>query len=293
MSAPHVPLPDRLRQSGPVVTIELRPPRSDLSYADSVEIWIDMYHSLQRLAREDRYVFLTDNAVGASEEESLNHLSVNLADDVHPGRIVPFLTCKHALEYCLLFARRAASHGFEALTVVGGDDTGGPPRCVPHSKELRRRIRREAPGLALGGWANPHRDAEEQAGFIAADDFEADFYLTQVVSHHSLKGVEALLEESEKRGMDAPGVFGVFFYRSANPKTLETLGRFFPVPAAELTREFERGDSAEEICARSIVALRRAGAKNVYLSNLGFRRVEGRYRRIMDAVRKLDEGPSE
>jgi hypothetical protein len=282
------PLVDRLRDPEPVVTIELRPPRSGLSYADSMDVWIDMYHSLQRLAREDLHVFLTDNAVGASEEESLSHLAANLADDVHPGRIVPFLTCKHALEYCLMFARRTASHGFQALTVLGGDDTVGPPRCVPHSQDLRHLIRKEAPGLALGGWANPHRDAAEQAGYIATDDFEADFYLTQVVSHHSAAGVEALLEESGRRGLDAPGVFGVFYYRSANPKTLETLGEFFPVPAEELTREFESGAGPDEICARSIVALRRAGAKNIYLSNLGFRRVEERYRRIMNAVREME-----
>ena len=28
-----------------------------------------------------------------------------------------------------------------------------------------------------------------------------------------------------------PGIFGVFYYRSANPKTLEMLKQFLPVPA--------------------------------------------------------------
>ena len=35
-----------------------------------------------------------------------------------------------------------------------------------------------------------------------------------------------------------PGLFGVFFYRSANARTLEALTSFLPVPAHELTREF-------------------------------------------------------
>ena len=55
---------------------------------------------------------------------------------------------------------------------------------------------------------------------------------------------------------------------------------FFPVPAEEITREFERGDSAEEICARSIRALREMGVKRVYVSNLGYGRAASRMRRI-------------
>ena len=42
--------------------------------------------------------------------------------------------------------------------------------------------------------------------------------------------------------MALPGVFGVFFYRSANPRTLEALKGFLPVPAEGLTREFASGD---------------------------------------------------
>ncbi len=278
----------RLRKPGPMVTIELRPPRSGLSFADSMDVWIDMYHALQRLARDDRFLFLTDNAVGAEEEESLSHLAANLATDVEPSRIIPFLTCKHELEYCLMFAKRAASRGFDALTVLGGDHTAGPSRCVPHAYELRRIIRERVPALTLGGWANPHRDPDEQVGFLARDDFTADFYLTQIVSHHSLDRVEAFLGAVADAEIDAPGVFGVFYYRSANPRTLATLGRFFPVPAEEITREFASGASAEEICARSIVRLREAGAEKIYLSNLGFRDVERRFRSIMAAVDELE-----
>jgi hypothetical protein len=274
----------RLREDRPLAAVELRPPRIGLSRAETMEVWIDMYHSIQRLGRRDTVIFLTDNAVGLSEEENLGHLTANLAGDVDPSRIVPFLTSKHSVEYCLLHAARTASHGFEALTVLGGDHTAGPPRCVPHARELRALIRKRVPGLDLGGWANPHRDAAEQVDFLLDDRFEAEFYLTQVVSHHSIGAVERFLTEARRRQVPYPGVFGVFLYRSANPATLAKLADFFPVPATQLTREFEAGMTPEEICAKTVRALRDVGADKVYLSNLGFQQVETRYRKIMERV---------
>ena len=84
--------------------------------------------------------------------------------------------------------------------------------------------------------------------------------------------------------MEVPGIFGVFLYRSANPTTLEKLGEFFPVPAQELTSEFEAGATAEEVCARTIRALRDAGAEKVFVSNLGWRGAADRLDRILDRV---------
>ena len=279
---------ERLRAPGPLVTVELRPPSARLAGPESMDAWIDLHHAIERVVRDDTFVFLTDRAVGSAEEENLEHTAAALIGEVDPARVVPFLTCKHTLEYCLLYAERAAARGLEALTVLGGDTSVGPPRCVPHAYQLRQRIRRRVPGLVLGGWANPHRDAAEQVGYLTRGDFTADFYLTQVVSHHSLDAVEAFLEEAERQGVDVPGVFGVFYYRSANPETLARLGEFFPVPADGVTREFEAGATPEEICARSIRALRDAGAEKVYVSNLGGRRAAARYRRILEAV---EEGP--
>jgi len=274
----------RLREDRPLATVELRPPRTGLSSADTMEHWIDMYHSIQRLTRHDTIIFLTDNAVGLSEEENLGHLTANLAGDVDTSRIIPFLTSKHSIEYCLMHASRAASHRFGALTVLGGDHTAGPPRCVPHARELRALIRQRVPSLDLGGWANPHRPAAEQVDYLLDERFEAEFYLTQVVSHHSIRAVEQFLKEARRRGVPHPGVFGVFLYRSANPSTLTRLADFFPVPAAELTREFEAGLTPEEICAKTVRALREVGADKVYLSNLGFEQVDARYRRIMNLL---------
>ena len=269
-------LVDRLRREGPLVTVELRPPRSGLSAAEGMDSWIDLNHSIRNLALKDVFVFLTDDAVGSQEEENLGHLAANVGSDVPLSRLVPFLTCKHTMEYCLLYADRAHSLGFKALTVVGGDTSVGPARCVPHSNMLRQRIRERQPGLSLGGWANPHRDVRKQVEYLGAADFSADFYLTQVVSHHSVDRVEAFLEECDRKGVSTPGIFGVFYYWSAHPGTLGRLGKFFPVPADELTREFDMGVSPEEVLARTLDALRAVGADKVYVSNLGQRRVQQR-----------------
>jgi 5,10-methylenetetrahydrofolate reductase len=284
VSTPDSSVLQRLREDRPLAAVELRPPRTGLSSAESMEIWIDMYHSIRRLARRDTVIFLTDNAVGLSEEENLAHLTANLAGDVDPRKIVPFLTSKHSIEYCLMHASRTASSGFEALTVLGGDHTAGPPRCVPHARELRALIRRRVPRLNLGGWANPLRSTEEQLNYLMDERFEADFFLTQIVSHHSVQEVERFVTESRRRGVPYPGVFGVFLYRSANPATLERLSEFFPVPAAELTREFAAGMTPEEICAQTVRTLRDVGADKVYLSNLGFQQVEARYKKILELL---------
>ena len=273
-------LVDRLRRPGPLITVELRPPRSGLSSVEGMDSWIDLNHSIRNLALKDIFVFLTDDAVGSREEENLGHLAANVGSDVPLSRLVPFLTCKHTIEHCLLYADRAQSLGFEALTVVGGD-ISGPPRCVAHAYMLRQRIRERQPGLSLGGWANPHRDVQKQVEYLGSDDFSADFYLTQVVSHHSADRVEAFLEECDRRGVSHPGIFGVFYYWSAHPGTLGRLGEFFPVPADELTREFDAGASPEELLGKTLDALRAAGAEKVYISNLGHRRVQDRLAKVM------------
>ncbi len=274
-------LVDRLGRPGPLVTVELRPPRSGLSAAEGMDTWIDLNHSIRNLALRDIFVFLTDDAVGSREEENIGHLAANVGSDVPLSRLVPFLTCKHTIEHCLMYADRAQSLGFEALTVVGGDTSVGPPRCVPHSYMLRQRIRDRQPGLSLGGWANPHRDVKKQVDYLDSENFSADFYLTQVVSHHSADRVEAFLEECDRRGVKTPGIFGVFYYWSAQPGTLARLGEFFPVPAEELVREFEGGATPEEVLGRSLEALRAAGADRVYVSNMGQRRVQDRLAKVM------------
>jgi hypothetical protein len=283
----YATIAERLRDDRPLVAVELRPPKTELRAAQSMDAWIDMYHSVRRLARHDTAVFLTDNAVGESEEENLRHLVTNLAGDVTPWKLVPFLTCKHTLDYCLMYADRAVSHGFPALTVLGGDKALGPPRCLEFAYLLRQRIRSRHETLELGGWANPLRSASEQVDFLLAPSFTGDFFLTQIVSHHQLPQIERFANELRRRHVPWPGVFGVFLYRSANPRTLDRLRQFFPVPVEGVAQDFEAGLTPEEICARTISALRALGVDKVYVSNLGYRKPEERYRRVLEAVSDL------
>jgi 5,10-methylenetetrahydrofolate reductase len=257
-----------LRSGQPVYSAELRPPRAELEGADGMNAWIDTYHAIRRLTKKDTYVFLTDSAVGAAEEDNLRHLTTNLGRDVPRTRIVPFMTTKHPLDYCLAYAERARQSGFPALVVLGGDKSVGTPRCVPHAWQLRQIIREQNPALTLGGWANPHDDASRQLDFVMAPHFTAEFFLTQVVSHHDAAALTRFLEVARDRGLTLPGVFGVFYYRSASPKTLQILKSFLPVPVDALTREFEQGASPEEICARTLRCLAELGARHFYISNL-------------------------
>lgn len=263
---------ERLQTDPSVIAAELRPPRAELETAASMDAWIDTYHAVRSLTRDGTPVFLTDSAVGLKEEDNLRHLVSNLGSEVSRRTVVPFLTCKHPLEYCLAYADRAVQHGFQALVILGGDKSVGPPRCVEHAWQLRKEIRTHQPDLALGGWANPHADIERQVGHLLDERATAEFYLTQIVSHHSRDRVSRLVDETGRRGLAIPGVFGVFYYRSANARTLRALGSFLPVPAERLIAEFAAGATADEICARTIRELREAGARHFYISNLPLQR---------------------
>jgi hypothetical protein len=270
-----------LGSGSPVVGAELRPPRAELAAGEGMDAWIDTYHAVRGLARQGRYVFLTDSAVGTAEEDNLRHLLANMGGDVPRESIVPFLTTKHSLEYCLSYAERAHQSGFPALVILGGDQTVGTPRCVDHAWRLRQLIRDRNRSLALGGWANPHGDAERQVAYLSDPNFNAEFFLTQIVSHHRMAAVERFLDVVTRQGVGLPGIFGAFFYRSANLKTLNALSGFLPVPVDEITREFAAGATAEEICARTIRALAAAGARHFYVSNLPLARAQPVLQRIL------------
>ena len=265
----------------PFLSAELRPPRAELDAAAGMDAWIDTYHAVRGLVRTGTPVFLTDSAVGAREENNLRHLVNNLGTDVPRDRVVPFLTSKHSLDYCLSFAARAWQEHFPVLVVLGGDRTVGPPRCVEHAWQLREAIKQHVPELTLGGWANPHANPVAQAGYLTDDRFSGEFFLTQVISHHERAAVDAFMNETARRGVTKPGVFGVFYYRTANPKTFALLQQFLPAPAEALMKEFVAGATAEEICARTVRALRAAGVRHFYFSNLPIRRAPATLAKIL------------
>jgi hypothetical protein len=145
-------------------------------------------------------------------------------------------------------------------------------------------LRERDNALALGGWANPHGDPERQLDYLTAPDFNAEFYLTQVVSHHHAAQVERFVRTAERRGLQVPGLFGVFYYRSANRRTLDALKGFLPVPIAELTAEFGAGATPEDVCARTIRALIDVGARHFYISNLPVLRAQHVLGEILEKV---------
>jgi 5,10-methylenetetrahydrofolate reductase len=266
----------------PVVTVELRPPRAELRADEGIDAWIDTYHAITSLARQNVHVMITDSAVGAQEENNLRHLVTNLGPELARSHVVPFLTSKHSVDFCLGYADQAVHHRFPSLVILGGDQHVGRPRCVAHAWELRQMIRRRHPDLELGGWANPMASAATQVDFLLDSHANADFYLTQIVSHHQTAQIAAFMDERRRRHLEMPGVFGVFYYRSANPATLEMLRQFLPVPVEELTAEFESGATPVEVCARTIRTLLELGARHFYVSNLPLRRTAQALTAILD-----------
>src|SRR5437588_4009679 len=199
-----------LKSGATVIGAELRPPRAELAAGEWMDAWIYTYHAVRRLTRQGTFVFLTDSAVGEQEEDNLRHLIINLGGDVPRERVVPILTSKHSVEYCLSYAERASQSGFKALLVLGGDKQVGVPRCVEHAWQLRKMLRPRHQAIALGGWANPNDDAARQVDFLSAPDFSAEFFLTQIVSHHNVTPVARFIETAERRGLDLPGAFRAF-----------------------------------------------------------------------------------
>lgn len=273
-----------VRGEATIIAAELRPPRAELDSHEGMDAWIDIYHAVRSLTRQDVRVFLTDSAVGTQEENNLRHLVTNLGPDVARDHIVPFLTSKHSLDFCLTYAEQAWQHGFPSLVVLGGDRAVGRPRSVDHAWELRREIRRREPRLALGGWANPHGEPGRQVDYLLDECFTAEFYLTQVVSHLNIEPVERFVIEARTRGVTLPGVFGVFFYRSAKPRTLEALRQFLPVPVEGLAAEFASGATPIDVCARTLRAMIDIGVRHFYVSNLPLDRTAATLNAILERV---------
>jgi hypothetical protein len=277
-----------LQSGSSIIATELRPPRAELGSSEGMDAWIDTYHAVRALTRQDVAVFLTDSAVGLQEENNLRHLVTNLGRDVPRDSVVPFLTTKHSLEFCLSYAEQAWQHGFPALVVLGGDRRLGRARCVEHAWQLRREIKAREPRLTLGGWANPYADPSGQTSYLGDERFTADFYLTQIVSHLDVAPVERFLDAVRRQGLEGlPAIFGVFYYRSANPATLRQLGQFLPVPAELLAAEFGGGASPVDICARTVRAMMDLGVRQFYISNLPLCRASTTLNAILEKVGAL------
>jgi 5,10-methylenetetrahydrofolate reductase len=269
-----------------LLNVEMCPPRMDLPLEASVEAWIDSNRLMRKITSLGRFVFMTDGAIGRREEPNLRHVTINVGTEADRSHIVPILTTKHSLEYCLEFAQRCYTLGFTCLVVLGGDKADDAPRCVEHAYELRRLIRQTVPAMTLGGWANPH-GGKRQVEFMLDPDYSADFYLAQIVSHYQTRSMDEFINETARLAVKIPGIFGVFYYRTSNPKTFNLLSQFLPVPVDELQRDFAAGVHPEEICARSVVALLQRGVKNIYISNLPMPTAVQTFSRIESRVEEM------
>ena len=187
-----------LRSGTPVFAAELRPPRAELAAREGMDAWIDTYHAVRRLTRQGTYVFLTDSAVGAEEEDNLRHLVTNLGTDVPRERIVPFLTSKHTPRVLPVVCRTRASERLSGARGARRRQDGWPAAIGRARVAASALLRSHDHALALGGWANPHGDAERQVDYLSASDFHAEFYLTQIVSHHDVSSVSRFLERVGK-----------------------------------------------------------------------------------------------
>lgn len=266
--------------------VEMCPPRIDLPLDQSLDAWIDSNRLMRKITSLGRLVFMTDGAIGRREEPNLRHVTINLGADSDRSRIVPILTTKHSLDYCLGFAERCYTLGFTSLVVLGGDKSDKVPRCVEHAYELRRMIRQRVQGMTLGGWANPH-GGKRQVELMLDPEYSADFYLAQIVSHYQARALQEFVNETVRLGVKIPGIFGVFYYRSANTRTFELLSNFLPVPIEDLQRDFAAKIHPEEICARSVVAVLQSGIKNVYISNLPMPTATQTFTRIESRVEEM------
>jgi 5,10-methylenetetrahydrofolate reductase len=269
-----------------LLNVEMCPPRVDLPLEQSVDAWIDSNRLMRKITSLGRFVFMTDGAIGRREEPNLRHVTINLGPEADRSRIVPILTTKHSMEYCLEFAQRSYTLGFTSLVVLGGDKSDDTPRCVEHAYELRRLIRKAVPGLTLGGWGSPH-GGRRQVEYMLHPEYSADFYLAQIVSHYQTQAIDDFVNETERLGVKIPGIFGVFYYRTANPKTFAMLSRFLPVPVEGLTRDFADGVQPHEICARSVHALLQRGIRNVYVSNLPMPTAAETFSRVESRVEEM------
>src|SRR5437870_7469898 len=134
-----------------LLNVEMCPPRMDLPLEQSVDAWIDSNRLMRRITSLGRFVFMTDGAIGRREEPNLRHVTINLGAESDRSRIVPILTTKHSLEYCMEFAQRSYTLGFTSLVVLGGD------------RSEERRVGKEWRGRGWGGECKKRDDTDRMS----------------------------------------------------------------------------------------------------------------------------------
>ena len=113
--------------------------RAELDAVEGMDAWIDTYHAIRRLGRRQHSGVSSRTAPSAHRKRTTSGTSIaNLGRELPRDMVMPFLTSKHSLDFCLSYAEQAWQQGFTSLVVLGGDKTVGHPRCVEHAWDLRR-----------------------------------------------------------------------------------------------------------------------------------------------------------
>ena len=162
--------------------------------------------------------------------------------------------------------------------MVGGRSVRpGRPAAFPHAYQLRRWIRERMPSLDLGGWVNPLRDPAQQVDFLLDPGFEAEFYLTQIVSHHHLEQVEALPRRGPPARRALSGRVRRLHLSERQPEDAGAAGQVLPgAGGGDHSRLRGRAIAGGDLRPHACAALREIGVEKVYVSNLGFERPDTR-----------------
>ena len=206
-----------LRSGASVFAAELRPPRAELAHAEGMDAWIDTYHAVRRLTRQGTFVFLTDSAVGARGGRQ----------PAAPGHESRAATCR-ASGSCRSSPRSIRSS--TACRTPSARTRAAFRRswCSAATSRSARRDRSSTRGSCARCCASATARSRSAAGrirmaipsgrstFSPTPDFHAEFYLTQIVSHHTSRRSRGSCETADGAASTLPGLFGVFYYRSAN-----------------------------------------------------------------------------
>ena len=185
--SPHHSLLDSLRGPDAVIAAELRPPRAELTRSRG-HGRLDRHVPRRSAADAERHVRVPHRQRRrAPPRKTTSGISSRTsAPTCRASASSRSSRAKHPLDYCLSYAERAWQHGLPGARGARRRQDRRRPAlgraCVAAAPDA---FARTIAALALGGWANPHADAE-RAGRLSRCDrhFTAEFYLTQVVSHH-------------------------------------------------------------------------------------------------------------
>ena len=249
------PLVRALRATVPsVLSVELRPPRAELDAAAGMDAWIDTYHAVSGLvARRDvRVPHRQRRRRARRTQPAASRHQPRHGRAARSRRAVPDDEALAASSAC----RTPSARGRKASgrwSCSAATRSVGPPRCV----DARVAAARGDPRARAGALARRLGESARRSGDAGG--------LSRRRALHRRVLPDAGRLASRRRGrssafceeLDAaaastlPGIFGVFYYRSANPKTLETLKQFLPVPVEGLTRGVRGGRDAGRRSARA------------------------------------------